>query len=61
MPNKEKTKKVVQSSVQQKYFRTQNGVQTDDQEIRAFALPCLHERSPIAHCAEFECQFGFTQ
>ena len=40
MPNKEKkTKKVVQSSVQQKYFRTQNGVQTDDQDIRAFALP----------------------
>ena len=34
-----KTKKVVQNNVQQKYFRTQIGVQTDRQEIRAFALP----------------------
>ena len=60
MENKEKTKNVVQSSVQQKSFRTQNVVQTDGQEIRAFALPCLFERSPIAYCAKFEQQFGFT-
>ena len=58
MTNKEKTKNVVQSSVQQKSFRTQIGVQTDGQEIRAFALQCLHERSPIAYCAKFERQFG---
>ena len=61
MTNKEKTKNVVQSSVQQKSFRTQNVVQTDGQEIRAFALPCLLEQSPITYCAKFERQFGFTR
>ena len=60
MTNKEKTKNVVQSSVQQNFVRSQNVVQTDGQEIRAFALPYLHERSPIAYCAKFERQFGCT-
>ena len=62
MTNKEKkTKHLVQSSVQQKSFRTQNVVQTDGQKIRVFALPCLLGRSPIAYCAKFQRQFGFTQ
>ena len=48
MTNKEKkTKNLVQSSVQEKSFRTQNVVQTDGQEIRGFALQCLLERSSI--------------
>ena len=43
--------------------KTKNVVQTGGQEIRAFALPYLLERSPIAvsNCAKFERQFGFTQ
>ena len=60
MTNKEKTKIVIYSSVQHKSFRTENVVQTDGEEICAFALPCLLGRSPIAYCAKCERQFWFT-
>ena len=52
MTNKEKSKKSI---------RTQNVVQTDGQEIRAFALPCLLGQSPNAYCAKFERQLGPLQ
>ena len=42
MTNKENIKNAVQSSVQQSFVRSQNVVQTDGQEIRAFALQYLH-------------------
>ena len=58
---KEKTKNEVQSSVQQKKFRTQNVVQTVGQEIRAFALPCSLGRFSIAYCAKIGRQFWLTR